>query len=713
MIVFKTLRKGALLLLLLAFASVGLSEDGQFDAILGRWDVTVTTGSVTFPSWFEFEMEGDELKGRLVGRIGSARPITKLSFDGENLDIALPPQFEEQDTDVVYKGKLERRRIVGEMLDEKGNPLKFTAVRAPKLDYREVVKWGEPVSLLRDDLSNWKLRVAEGPDGWKYKDGILSNTPPSVDLISKETFKDFKLHIEYRLPPRSNSGIYLRGRYEIQVNDPGDRPPSKRLNSAIYGFIAPSEMAANPPGEWNVYDVTLIGRWVTVVLNGKTIIDHKEIPGITGGAVDSHEAKPGPLMLQGDHRDVGYRNIVITPAVSYKLSQEVGEGALMAKKPAVKLGVDMLFEKHLDVIKGKKVGLITNPTGVDSRLRSTADLLASHPDVDLVALFGPEHGIRGGVSGSLGDSVDANTNVTVYSLYGRTRKPTEEMLKDIDVLLFDIQDIGSRSYTYISTMKHSMDAAAEHKVKFVVLDRPNPVNGVIVEGPMIEEEFYSFIGVGPVAYMHGMTVGELAQFFNKEMNVNCDLEVVKMEGWKREMTWRDTGLVWVPTSPHIPEGDSSWFYPITGIFGETPLVSIGVGYTLPFKLVGAPWMNAGQASKAMNDKNIPGVYFEAFFFRPYYRHYQGEICEGFRIIITDEKKIKPVVVGYHITEMLIKMYPEKFDLSKTRVRGLDLANGSDKIRLMFQDGVPVEKIIESYQPGVKEFLKIRQKYLLY
>ncbi|MFH0792635.1 MAG: exo-beta-N-acetylmuramidase NamZ domain-containing protein, partial [bacterium] len=569
------------------------------------------------------------------------------------------------------------------------------------------------IHLLGIDLSNWELRVADGHNGWKLKDGVLSNTAPSVDLFTKDTFRDFKLHIEYKLPAGSNSGIYLRGRYEIQVSDAGDRPLSERSNSAIYGFIAPSEMAANPPGEWNAYDITLNGRTVTAVLNGKKIIDQQVIPGITGGAIDSREASAGPLMLQGDHKDVEYRNITITPALSYKLLEEAGEGAVLSSKSAVKLGVDVLFEKRMDLIKGKRVGLITNPTGVDGRLRSTADLLASSPDVNLVALFGPEHGIRGGASGAQGDSIDANTNVPAYSLYGSTRQPTKEMLKDVEVLLFDIQDIGSRSYTFISTMKHSMDSAAENKVKFVVLDRPNPVNGMTVEGPMIEPEFYSFIGVGPIAYLHGMTVGELAQFFDTEMNIHCDLEVVKMEGWKRDMTWRDTGLVWIPTSPHIPEWDSSWFYPITGIFGETPLVSIGVGYTLPFKLVGAPWMNAIESSKAMNDRHLPGVYFEPFYFTPLYRHFQGEPCEGFRIVITDEKKIRPVEVGYHITEVLMKMYPEQFDFKKSRNRGLDLSNGSDKIRLMFQDGVPVKKIIESYQPGVNEFVKKREKYLLY
>ncbi|MCD6384651.1 DUF1343 domain-containing protein [Candidatus Sumerlaeota bacterium] len=408
--------------------------------------------------------------------------------------------------------------------------------------------------------------------------------------------------------------------------------------------------------------------------------------------------------------------VFLSPASSFPLAG-LETGASLSKKPVVKLGNEVLIEKRLDLIKGKKVGLITNPTGVDSRLRSTADLLASLPDVKLAALFGPEHGIRGGVQGRIENSVDKKTGVPVYSLYGKTRRPTKEMLKDIEVLLFDIQDIGSRTYTYISTMEYCMEAAAKYNVKFVVLDRPNPVNGLIVDGPVLDPKFKSFIGIGPIAYMHGMTIGELALYFNKEFNINCDLEVVKMEGWRRDMTWRDTGLIWVPTSPHIPEMDTPWFYPITGIFGETPLVNIGVGYTLPFKLVGAPWMDAEKVSRVLNDKHIPGVYFQPFYFKPYYLHYQNQLCRGFRIIITDEKTIKPVVVGYYIMETLMKMYPNNFNFKLPRVHGrisaFDRSNGTDKIRLMLEKGVPVEEIVASYQPELNEFIKKREKYLLY
>lgn len=394
------------------------------------------------------------------------------------------------------------------------------------------------------------------------------------------------------------------------------------------------------------------------------------------------------------------------------------EGLTLANPPAVKLGCEVLFEKRMDLIRGKKVGLITNPTGVDSKLRSTADMLAECKETKLIALYGPEHGIRGGVQGAIENGVDRKTGIPAYSLYGKTNRPTPEMLKDVEVLLFDIQDIGSRTYTYINTMEYCMEEAAKNKVKFVVLDRPNPVNGLIIDGNvLVDPKFKSGIGIGPIAYMHGMTVGELAMFFNKEFEINCDLEVVKMEGWKREMTWRDTGLLWVPTSPHIPEIDSAWFYPITGIFGETPLVNIGVGYTLPFKLVGAPWIEAEKVSKELNDKKLPGVFFQPFYFKPYYMHYKDQFCEGFRIVITDEKTIQPVTVGYVIIEVLMKMYPDKFNFKaenvKDRIGMFDKSNGTDKIRLMFEEGKTAEEIVKTYQEDVNKFKEKRAKYLLY
>lgn len=393
-------------------------------------------------------------------------------------------------------------------------------------------------------------------------------------------------------------------------------------------------------------------------------------------------------------------------------------GVQLDKEPAVKLGIEVLLSDKIDLVKGQRVGLVTNSTGVDSRLRATADLLHAHPDVELTALYGPEHGIRGGVQGHLEDSIDTKTGVKVFSLYGKTRKPTKESLENVDVLLFDIQDIGARSYTYISTMKECMDAAAEHGKKIIILDRPNPINGVTVDGNVLDMKFQSFIGIAPISYVHGMTVGELALFFNKELDINCDLEVVTMKGWTRDMTWTDTNLLWTPTSPHIPEPDSALYYPVTGIVGETPLINIGVGYPLPFKIFGAPWMNGEKVAEALNEKGLPGVWFTPFFYRPYYYHYEKQDCSGVRIVVLDHKTYLPTAIDYHIIGVLRQMYPEQFDFdrdedAKKRHGAIDKANGTDRIRIDFQNGVSAEAIIAGYQADLAAFKVKRQEYLLY
>lgn len=282
--------------------------------LIGRWDVTVEDAAGSYPSWFEIEEEVGELSGRFVGRTGSARPIADVRFDGEQLRFTLPPQYERQTDDLLFIGRVSGEEIVGETFSESGQNIQFTARRAPDLNSEVEPEWGEPVELIGGDLANWRLRDPDGPNGWTIENGVLSNTPPSVDLITKDTFGDFKLHVEFNMPKDSNSGIYLRGRYEVQVQDDFGKEPDSRRCGGIYGFVAPTKMAAKPAGEWNTFDITLIGRRVTVVFNGQTVIDNVEIPGITGGALDSQEGDPGPIMLQGDHRAIRYRNILLTPA---------------------------------------------------------------------------------------------------------------------------------------------------------------------------------------------------------------------------------------------------------------------------------------------------------------------------------------------------------------------------------------------------------------
>jgi hypothetical protein len=283
--------------------------------IYGRWDVTVRGLNGYYPSWFEFTDEGGELMGRFVGRVGSARPMTEVKREADEFYFQLPPQYEKHEGDQMFRGRLVEGLIEGETNDEEENWVGFTGVPAPPLGFRQSVKWGEPIDLIQGEMGNWMLRFSDGPNGWKMEEGILSNTPPSVDIMTKEKFTDFKLHAEFRIPEKGNSGVYLRGRYEVQVVDDQNQEPGPLTNGSVYGFLTPSRRMTKPPMEWNSYDIILVGRWVTIVHNGETIVDNQEIPGLTGGALDSREGEPGPIMIQGDHKAVEYRNLVLRRSV--------------------------------------------------------------------------------------------------------------------------------------------------------------------------------------------------------------------------------------------------------------------------------------------------------------------------------------------------------------------------------------------------------------
>ncbi|MDD3405281.1 MAG: DUF1343 domain-containing protein [Paludibacteraceae bacterium] len=386
----------------------------------------------------------------------------------------------------------------------------------------------------------------------------------------------------------------------------------------------------------------------------------------------------------------------------------------------VKTGIEVLRDNNFDILAGKRVGLITNPTGVDSRLKSTIDILYDAKNVKLVALFGPEHGVRGDVHAgdTVNNTVDPATGVTVYSIFGKTRKPTPEMLKDIDVLVYDIQDIGCRSYTFISTMGLAMEAAAENNIDFVVLDRPNPLGGLKIEGNYVEEGYYSFVSQFKIPYIYAQTCGELAIMLNEEnmLAKKCKLQVVKMEGWKRSMTFEDTGLEWVLASPHIPHKHSALFYPITGILGELGYVSIGVGYTLPFQIIGAPWIEADKLANAMNDLNLAGLHFRPIYFKPFYSTFKGENCQGVEIHITDYDKVKLAEVQFYIMQVLNDLYPGKavFNNANTnRYNMFDKVSGSNVIRTTFTKRHRFEDIATYWYKDVEDYKKLSSKYYLY
>ena len=387
----------------------------------------------------------------------------------------------------------------------------------------------------------------------------------------------------------------------------------------------------------------------------------------------------------------------------------------------VKTGIDVLRQSNLEILKGKRVGLITNPTAVSNSIQATVDILAAAPGVKLTALYGPEHGVRGDVTagGHVDTFVDSATGVPVYSLYGKTRKPTEDMLKDVDVLVYDIQDIGARSYTYINTMAYAMEAAAEYKKEFVVLDRPNPLTGNRVEGNILDMKFRSFVGQYPIAYVYGMTCGELAEYLNNEGLLGdgkkCALTVVKMEGWNRAMNWEDTGLPWVPTSPHVPNAETALFYSATGILGELDAINIGVGYTMPFQLIGAPWIESRKFADALNARHLPGFFFRPLSYKPYYGAMKDKQLGGVQVYLLDRTKADLVSMQLFAIETMFALYPESniFAASKERNDMFDKVMGTDTVRKALEQKTPVTEIVAGWKSGMDEFLVKRKKYLLY
>ena len=403
------------------------------------------------------------------------------------------------------------------------------------------------------------------------------------------------------------------------------------------------------------------------------------------------------------------------------LSIAVAMTALIAAA-VTKPGIETLRDSGFAQLNGKRVGLITNPTGVDNNLKSTVDILHEAAGVNLVALFGPEHGVRGDVHAgdTVGNSVDAATGVKVYSLYGKTYKPTKEMLKDIDVLIYDIQDNGCRSYTFISTMGVAMEACAENNVEFMVLDRPNPVSGTKVEGCLVEDEWISFVSKFKIPYLYGLTPGELAMLLNEEGMLpggkKCRLTVIPMKGWTRDMTFEQTGMPWVLPSPHVPQAVSSLYYPATGILGELGYVNIGVGYTLPFQMIAAEWIKAEELSKALTDLNLPGLRFRPIHVKPFYSVGKGVNLQGVQIYITDKDAANLSLVQFYVMQEMARLYPEHktFDhANQKRYNMFDKVSGSNFIREEFSKRHRVEDIIEYWNKDVDAFKRLSSKYYIY
>lgn len=385
------------------------------------------------------------------------------------------------------------------------------------------------------------------------------------------------------------------------------------------------------------------------------------------------------------------------------------------------LGIEKLCESNSGLIRGARVGLVCNQASVNHDFRHSADVLRKREGIDLKALFGPQHGIRGDVQDNMVETphtLDRETGLPVYSLYSETREPTEEMLSDVDVLVCDLQDVGCRIYTFVYTIANCMRAAAKFGKRVVVCDRPNPIDGVEVEGNVLEPEFASFVGQFPIPTRHGMTAGELSRMFNSHWGINCELEVVTMDGWSRELWFDETDAPWVMPSPNIPTLDSATVFPGT-VHIEGTQVSEGRGTTRPFEFVGAPYIDAADFERHLQGEGLPGVRFRASNFLPTFQKHSGVVCGGVQIHVTDRRIFKPVVTGVAVVKACFDMYGESLRWKEPPYEYVfdknpfDVISGTDKLRSSIERGDSLEAIRDSWAEGLSEFLTLRTEYLLY
>lgn len=389
----------------------------------------------------------------------------------------------------------------------------------------------------------------------------------------------------------------------------------------------------------------------------------------------------------------------------------MGKGRI-AKMKKVKVGIEN-EQEWMPFLEGKKVGLVTNPTGVNSKLQSTIDILQK--EVELIKLFSPEHGVRGDIkAGEKVDYyVDEKTKLPVYSLYGENKKPSSDMLEGIDVLAIDIQDVGSRLYTYLYTMSYCMEACKEEGITFLVFDRPNPIGGIKVEGNLIKIGFTSFVGLYPIPYRYGLTIGEAAILFQKEFGITCELKVIPMLGWERQMYYEDTGLPWVLPSPNMPTVDTAVVYNGTCIFEGTN-ISEGRGTTKPFEFVGAPWLDGDLLAKKMNKHKLGGVLFRPVYFTPVFSKHANKLCKGIQLHVTDRSEFCPVKTGLFLLEEIKSLSGNQFSyLEPYTPKGkpmIDYNTGSDYIRT---HDFLAESLYKAWESEGEEFQKRKEKYHIY
>jgi uncharacterized protein YbbC (DUF1343 family) len=382
-----------------------------------------------------------------------------------------------------------------------------------------------------------------------------------------------------------------------------------------------------------------------------------------------------------------------------------------ADEPVVQTGLEVFLASPPEIVKGKRIGLVTNQSGLTAKGERNIDAIGKIPGVKITAIFSPEHGISGTRRGSIESGVDEKTGIPIASLYGDIRKPTPEMLKDVDVLVYDIQDIGVRQYTFESTMALTMQAAAEKGIPYIVLDRPNPITGNIVEGNLTDTAFLSFVGIYPVASRHGMTVGELAKMYNDVYKIGADLTVIPMKGWKRGMWWDETGLAWINPSPNIRRVEAEVIYP-GSVFFEGGNISEGRGTPLPLEQVGAPWLDNQKVASAMNAMKLPGIHFEPVDIQvdSTGRRYKSETIKGIRFDVTDRETFRPIRSALLLFNEIRKTYPDKFEWGRSR--HFDQLAGGTELRNAI-DSRTVETLLDKWDAEAAEFKKMRAPYLIY
>lgn len=391
------------------------------------------------------------------------------------------------------------------------------------------------------------------------------------------------------------------------------------------------------------------------------------------------------------------------------------------QKASVRLGLEKILNEQISLLKNLRVGLICNQASVNHKYEHAADLFFKHSDINLAALFGPQHGIRGDVQDNMietAHSIDKKTKLPVFSLYSETREPNEEMLKDLDALVFDLQDVGTRVYTFIYTMANAMRACAKYGKKMFVLDRPNPINGLSIEGDLLEKGHESFVGQFPISMRHGLTAAELSLMFNREFEINCDLTVIEMDGWQRRCFYDETDCPWVMPSPNMPTVETTIVFPGT-VFFEGTQVSEGRGTTRPFEIIGAPFIDENELADVLKSLELEGVIFRPTKFLPTFQKHQGETCNGVFIHVSDRENFQPVITGFALVSVIYNLYKENFEWKNHPYEYVfdrnpfDVIAGTLKTRKFIENNEDIKTVKHYWQENVKEFDIIRKKYLLY